>query len=411
MSIIFIVIMLLIIAIVSMAETALVSCSLADAYSKYGGQRKIARLVKLKRNMAQIIAVLLIYDIFFSTICSNLIIDIVSSRIGDSWKIYINSAVAVFFVAYEIFLKAYAIHDAERLMLLLSDIIEVISIPIKPVAILLDSIAQKLIKLFLKKESASTEEKTSLQEVKHAVDFHHSIFPSEETSMLKNVLHMNTTTLDEIMVHRKDFCEIQIKKVDEIKNTVMNSERSELVVWDDNYKNVLGTIKCADILDVLYRNYNASEKELLFLIRGRIRKPKFIIESSTIGVLLGSFRDNGTGIRIVLNEYGGIKGLVGPQDVLSSIVGNIDSDNKLNITKHDKGYIVYGDTSIRELNRVASWDFKTEYINASGIALAAAKQVPKEGSEYEIDGFKIKILRVTLHVVIFLYIEKIISIK
>jgi len=146
---------------------------------------------------------------------------------------------------------------------------------------------------------------------------------AEEKSMLSGVLEVSETQVREVMVPRSQMIVIDIEdKFDDMLRMIVESGHSRFPVIGEDRDEVLGILLAKDLL----RYYGSDEaKELT--IRKLLRPASVIPESKRLNALLKEFRASHNHMAIVVDEYGGVAGLLTIEDVLEEIVGEIDDEH------------------------------------------------------------------------------------
>jgi CBS domain containing-hemolysin-like protein len=400
-------IILFFITIVVAIETAFPNVSLGRLYQDYSKNKNLRLVLKIKKNMSSIAGGLLIYDNIFATLLVTLSTDFISENFGVYTRPYLTILIPLLVTLWEAIIKAYVIYDASRVSIQLAPYVEKFLLFVKPISFIIDKIAIFFIKFFIKSPKETSEDLSSLKEVKSALEFHHSLFPSDESAMVKNLLSMNIKSIEHIMIHRRDFSQMCLKKIKDILVFIGESPHEKIIIWEGSHDNVIGTISKYDILEVFFRKKGAAEKDYLSLLREKVQPAKFIPESITITTLLHTFRLRGAGLYIIVNEYGVVKGLVTPQDVLTGIVGEVDNNiERSHITKTGNGIMVHGHTPISELNRLMFWNISEKYTNVADMILSSFKQIPEIGSEGHMEGLFFKVIKNDGTRIKYIYLEK-----
>jgi magnesium and cobalt transporter len=163
-------------------------------------------------------------------------------------------------------------------------------------------------------------------------------------------------------------------------------------VIDGDRDNVLGILLAKDLLRI--------QTEENFDLRDWLRPAVFIPESKRLNVLLREFRVSRNHMAIVVNEYGGVAGLVTIEDVLEQIVGDIEDEYDFdeahdNIRLDSAGrYRVKARTEIEDFNEAFSTNFSDdEFDTVGGLVLRHIGRVPKRNESIEIDGIRFQVLR------------------
>jgi magnesium and cobalt transporter len=174
---------------------------------------------------------------------------------------------------------------------------------------------------------------------------------------------------------------------------VIQTNHSRFPVIEDNKDDVIGILLAKDLL-----RYYAGEEE--FVVREMLRPAVFIPESKRLNVLLKDFRSNRNHMAIVVDEYGGVGGLVTIEDVLEQIVGDIEDEYDFDETEADiiadKGntWRVKAVTEIAKFNEAFSTSFSdAEHDTIGGLVLSRFGRMPKRGEQISFDQISFKVLR------------------
>jgi magnesium and cobalt transporter len=175
---------------------------------------------------------------------------------------------------------------------------------------------------------------------------------------------------------------------------VVESGHSRFPVMDEDRDDIIGILLAKDLL----RMYATGSKER-FDIREYMRPAVFVPESKRLNVLLKEFRRNRNHMAIVVDEYGGVAGLVTIEDVIEQIVGEIDDEYDVeddqNIRKEaERQFAVRGVTRIDEFNeyfdaKLPEEDFDT----VAGLVMKQLGRLPRRGESVTLDGFEFRVMR------------------
>jgi CBS domain containing-hemolysin-like protein len=148
---------------------------------------------------------------------------------------------------------------------------------------------------------------------------------SDQREMIRGVVELSGTTVKEVMVPRTDtvFLSAAASK-EELLACIAESEHSRFPVYQDTIDNVIGIIYVKDVLKALVRGDPAGDGP--FDIKGLLRKPFFVPVSKHIDDLLRELRRRRVHIAVVVDEYGGVSGIVCMEDIIEEIVGDIQDE-------------------------------------------------------------------------------------
>ena len=142
-----------------------------------------------------------------------------------------------------------------------------------------------------------------------------------DREMVGSILELDESTAREIMVPRLDMAAVEVNvPVKEAVRQVIESGHSRLPVYEETLDKVIGIVHALDILQALYRQ--EQEKSL----HGLLRPAYYIPETKRLDELLDELQEQGIQMAIVVDEYGGIEGLLTIEDLLEEIVGEIEDE-------------------------------------------------------------------------------------
>jgi len=174
---------------------------------------------------------------------------------------------------------------------------------------------------------------------------------------------------------------------------VIETAHSRFPVIDENKDDVIGILLAKDLL-----RYYAGDED--FNVRDMLRPAVFIPESKRLNVLLKEFRSNRNHIAVVVDEYGGVAGMVTIEDVLEQIVGDIEDEYDFdetedNILRDSSGrYRIKALTEIVDLNEALGTEFSDEeFSTIGGLIVSKFGHLPKRGEQVIVDNYRFTVLR------------------
>lgn len=233
-----------------------------------------------------------------------------------------------------------------------------------------------------------------LQEV--LADAHQrGLFDADALEMLQGVLEVAELQVRDIMVPRSQMVVVNRSDApEEILPVVIESGHSRFPVIGDDRDEVAGILLAKDLL-----RYYTEDGQGEFDIKECLRPAVFIPESKRLNVLLKEFRVSHNHIAIVVDEYGGVAGLVTIEDVLEQIVGDIgdeyDVDDDLEIRQEgDRQYTVRAQAPIEEFNRYFHTRFSDEEFDTiGGLVMNHLGRLPRRGETFMFGDLEFKVLR------------------
>jgi magnesium and cobalt transporter len=226
-------------------------------------------------------------------------------------------------------------------------------------------------------------------------------------SIIEGALNVSEMQVRDIMVPRAQMDVIDIHEpVDKFIAQVMSTAHSRFPVFDQNRDDVIGILLAKDLL----RHYAGEEA---FNVREMLRPAVFVPEAKRLNVLLREFRASRNHMAIVIDEYGGVAGLVTIEDVLEQIVGDIEDEYDFdeasdNILPETGGrYRVKALTQIADLNAALEASLPDDAADTvGGLVIAQLGRLPKRGETVLIEGVRLQVLRADSRRVYTLIVDK-----
>ena len=223
--------------------------------------------------------------------------------------------------------------------------------------------------------------------------FENHLMDSDSLAMIEGVLQVGEMQVRDIMIPRSQMDVIDITDSPEaFIPHVIETAHSRFPVIEDDKNDVIGILLAKDLL-----RYYAGED---FEVRDMLRPAVFIPESKRLNVLLKEFRSNRNHIAIVVDEYGGVAGMVTIEDVLEQIVGDIEDEydydeDEDNIIQQEAGkYRVKALTEIGDFNEVLGTNFSDEeFSTIGGLVVNKFGHLPKRDDHIRIDNLSISVVR------------------
>ncbi len=236
------------------------------------------------------------------------------------------------------------------------------------------------------------EDRAQLLKLLHGA-FEHHLLDADALSMMEGVLAVSETKVGDIMVPRAQMDVIDINDAPEaVAEFVVEATHSRFPAIDENKDDVVGILLAKDLL-----RYFAGKE---FDLRDTLRPAVFVPESKRLNVLLREFRASRNHMAVVVDEYGGVAGLVTIEDVLEQIVGDIEDEYDFdeaadNIVLENSGrYRVKATTEIADFNQAFGTTFSDEDCDTvGGLVIAALGRLPKRNEVVTVEGLRFQVLR------------------
>ncbi len=234
-----------------------------------------------------------------------------------------------------------------------------------------------------------------------------SLIDMDALSIIEGALQMSDMQVSEVMVPRAQMDVIHLDDpVERIVEFVVDTAHSRFPAVGENKDDVIGIFLAKDLL----RYYAGRE----FDLRDMLRPAVFVPESKRLNVMLREFRVSRNHMAIVVDEYGGVAGLVTIEDMLEQIVGDIedeyDFDEAGDSIKLDQNgrYRVKARTEIEDFNEAFETDFDADdFDTIGGLVIRHLGRLPKRGEVIRLDGLRIQVMRADSRRVHTLLVERV----
>ncbi|MEY2706499.1 MAG: hypothetical protein RI905_248 [Pseudomonadota bacterium] len=219
------------------------------------------------------------------------------------------------------------------------------------------------------------------------------LIDADALAMIEGVFQVGELAARDILVPRSQIDWIDINEsIEDTIAEVIKAAHSRFPVYEDNRDNVIGILLAKDLLR------HSQEED--FQLRDWLRPAVFIPESKRLSVLLRDFREHRNHIAIVVDEYGGVAGLVTIEDVLEQIVGDIEDEHDTddiedNIIKvSESKFRIRGITELEQVNDALGTSFQDDDNDTlAGFILKNIGRVPHKGESIKIDSILFEIQR------------------
>ncbi|MGX6648577.1 HlyC/CorC family transporter [Maricaulaceae bacterium MS644] len=295
----------------------------------------------------------------------------------------------------EVMPKTYALSNPDRLALAVSLPIRFFVTIFAPVV----AAVQAVVRLALRVLGANVEGPvlSAHEEIRGQIDLHHQEggVVKSDRDMLGGVLDLRELTVDDVMVHRKNLVMLDIEQpAGELVETALTSPHTRLPLYKDDAENIVGVLHVRDLARALHQAGGDAEKVDIDAIR---REPWFVPETTPLQEQLTNFRVKREHFALVVDEYGGLMGVITLEDILEEIVGDIEDEHDVavaGVAPLPDGFVmVEGATPIRDVNRALDWDLPDdEAVTIAGLVIHEAQTIPEAGQVFRFHGVQFEIL-------------------
>ncbi|MCP4414275.1 MAG: CBS domain-containing protein [Gammaproteobacteria bacterium] len=226
-----------------------------------------------------------------------------------------------------------------------------------------------------------------------------AVINEDSMSMIEGVIQLSDMQARDIMVPRSHMVVVEMgTDLKGILKIVTESAHSRFPVIGEDRDDVIGMLLAKDLLNYSSQDSSGSDKEDLLM--KNLRQAVVVPESKRLDVLLKDFRINRNHMAIVVDEYGGVSGLVTIEDVLEEIVGEIEDETDIDdgiemIVEVEKGkWLIQAQIEIEDFNDYFSVLYEDdEYETLGGLLLQEFGHLPEESEQVIIDNFTFEIVQ------------------
>jgi magnesium and cobalt transporter len=242
--------------------------------------------------------------------------------------------------------------------------------------------------------SGEAEDREDLvQQMRQALE--RGLIDADALQMMEGVLGVADLQVRDIMIPRSQMVTVRRDDPPEkLLPVIVESGHSRFPVMDDDRDDIVGILLAKDVL-----RYVATGRLADFDIRECMRPAVVVPESKRVNVLLKEFRRNRNHMAIVVDEYGGVSGVVTIEDAIEQIVGDIDDEfdveDDQNIRKEaERQFLVRGATPIAEFNEYFGVELADdEFDTVAGLVMKQLGHLPRRGETLMIGEIEIRVLR------------------
>ena len=387
--------------LISAAETSMTAASRGRMHQlEKDGDRAARRVNRLMGDQENMIGAILLSNNVINIGASALTTAVLGALFPGAVGVLIATAVmTVLIVVFsEILPKTLAIARAD-------DVARLLSIPTTwvvklfgPLARGAQFIVRQTLRPFGVKMSMETDVLAAHEEIRGAVEYHHSegAVESGDRWMLGGVLDLSDRDVSEIMVHRKNIGMLDAgRPAAEVVAAALDAPHTRLPLYKGDPENIVGVLHVRD----LARAMAAAKGRIDTLdIEAIANEPWFIPETTNLKDQLNAFLKRRTHFALIVDEYGALQGLVTLEDILEEIVGEIEDEHDTAVTgvrrQPDGSVHIDGEVAVRDLNRLMDWDLpEDEAVTIAGLVIHEAQAIPDPGQTFIFHHHRFQVLR------------------
>lgn len=293
----------------------------------------------------------------------------------------------------ELMPKSIALQYPEKTTLFITRPLVFVAKIFTPFIFLLNGFGNWLLKLLKIPPASQLHSVHTEEELDMIIDasYKGGVLNETENFLLKNTLKFTDLTAKQIMVPRCDVVSIPVDiDIENLKKIILENQYTRYPVYDGNIDNITGILHVKDLYSCKMRNEDINIGDIL-------RKPLFVTETMTTDVLLQNFKNNKTEIAVVIDEFGGMSGIISLEDVLEEIFGEVqdefdEEEKDIRKVGEDK-YIVNGLLRVNEFFEYFGIQQQEDDVETiCGLVQKLLGRLAKMNDEVMIEGFRIKVV-------------------
>ncbi|MGB3811384.1 MAG: HlyC/CorC family transporter [Parvibaculum sp.] len=382
------------------SETALTAASRARMNRLAEEKNKRAALVlKLTDDLERLIGALLLGNNLVNILASALATSVFIAVFGDAGVVYATLLMTALVVIFaEVMPKTYAITNTDRFALAVAPLVRIVLLLFAPVTTAVRFIVRGTLGIFGIDVSETVNVLSPHDELRGAINLHlrEGGVVKRDRDMLGGILDLSDLDVGDVMVHRKNMTMIDASASnEEIVTEVLAAPHTRIPLWLDEPENIVGVLHVKDLLRAMAgANWQPDAIRILDVAV----EPWFVPDTTPLPKQLNAFLRRKTHFALVVDEYGGLMGLVTLEDILEEIVGDISDEHDIDRARiriqSDGSVIVAGAVPIRDLNRALDWHLPDEEATTvAGLVIHEARAIPLVGQAFNFHGFKFEVLR------------------
>jgi Mg2+/Co2+ transporter CorB len=401
LSAVIILLLLVVSALLSVAETALTSASRPRLYAlERKGNLRARRINRLRDKQEQVLSSILLGNNLVNIVASAFATGVLVDLFGDAGVAYAAVVMTVMVVIFgEILPKTLALNRPVRTILAFVSFVDWTFRLLSPVSRMMQWVVKHVLTAFGAGAVARSAQGAE-EELRGAIELHGDMDDKKERAMLRSILDLAEVEVGQIMIHRRQIASIDAdQKPSAILEQALASPHTRVPIWRGHPDNVVGVLHAKALLQALRQHRGNPDAINVMEVAQR---PWFIPESTNLLDQLEAFRRRHEHFALVVDEYGALLGVVTLEDIIEEIVGDIAERHEYRMPgvrpQPDGSYIVDGHVTIRELNREFDWNLPhEEAATIAGLVLHEARRIPEIGQVFNFYGFRFEILRRRRH--------------
>lgn len=381
------------------SENAIINVKDSKLKQMENQNKKTKLLLNISQNPSDFIGIISMCNFFSSLIIASMGMIVFSQNLVNfiNQRLNLSNIMFVYIIAFAVILlvlfcaifvfcynlpKKIVKNNPEEIAYRTVNLVNFIVLVFKPLYCLLNGISNFILKIFRIEIDKNIEQVTE-EEILLLVNAGNEkgVIEKQQKDMIENVFEFENTSVGEIMTHRTDIISVSVDgDINELIYIAMNNGFSRIPIYNENIDDIIGLIYVKDLL-CLVGDYDAQQLEFSDFIRNVLYVP----ETTSCSELFKKLQLNKAHMAVVVDEYGGTAGIVTMEDLLESIVGNIQDEydnEKEEITQvNENTFTIDGSTNIQEVEELLEVEFEQDdtFDTLGGLIINELGRIPEDG--------------------------------
>ena len=288
--------------------------------------------------------------------------------------------------------KSIAMNNPEGITIALAPFMRILAVITYPFVVFLTLSTKLFLKIFMIKERH--EAPVTEEELKYLIDTgsQHGVIEKQEREIMHGVFRFGDRKAHTLMTHRMEISWIDINKPKEmIVQEVLQTNFTKYPLCNGTLNEVIGVVSVRNVL-------TSAKSDDPFDLRADAQEPVFIPSVMPALQVLDLFKKKGIHIGFVLNEYGGVDGLITLHDMVENIIGDLpefEQEEVLIVTRDGNSWLADAEIRIEELKQaigIRKLPGEETYSTLAGFVVLELGRIPKAGDSFEHQNFKFEVI-------------------
>ncbi len=324
----------------------------------------------------------------------------ISAAVLETFAVFVITLVLAYFnlVFGELVPKRVGMKKAESMALGMSGMLTMVSRFFAPLVWLLTASTNGILKL-LGIDPEDEDEVVSEEEIYMMLEVgaEKGTIDREETEWIRNVFAFDDTAVEEVCTHRVDVTALGLEETEaEWKEIILQSRFTYYPVYREDQDDIVGVLNTKDY-------FRLEDKSRENILKKAVEKPYYVPETMKADVLFRNMKREKKHFAVVLDEYGGLSGVISMHDLMELLVGDLDEDDKEIVSAGENTWKISGSASLDDVAEELELKLPVEeYDTFGGYIFGVLGKIPDDGAKFvlEADGMKIQVEKVENHRII-----------